>query len=67
MIFLMQLMPEMTFPIHASAPPQTRLGLSGKPQPSPHRYYELFLGNAVYWFGTEAGNDPAVYSLTQID
>jgi hypothetical protein len=66
MIFLMQLLEEFKFDIVQDAPPQIRIGLRGKPQPSKHRYYEPFLGNNVYFFGTADHSKPLVYIVTQI-
>ena len=66
MTFLMQLTDPIRFELEDDAPPQTRIGLRGKPEPSRHRYYELFLGNRIYLFGTAAGSEPLVYALTQV-
>lgn len=67
MVFLLQLEPGLQFETLASAPPQMGLALDGTPEPAGRRHYELFLGNAVYLFGT---NDPEmrlVYAITQVD
>jgi|CXWL01.1.fsa_nt_gi hypothetical protein len=66
MLFLLQITPGLTFPRASGAPDQVTLGLDGKPRPSGTDSYQLFLGNAVYFFGTATG-EPAVYALTQID
>ncbi|CAG9611928.1 hypothetical protein BACCIP111899_01100 [Bacillus rhizoplanae] len=66
MYFLMQLMEDLKFDIVPDAPPQIRIGLRGKPEPSKHRYYELFLANNLYFFGTKDRSEPLVYILTQI-
>ncbi|WP_223067215.1 hypothetical protein [Paenibacillus caui] len=66
MEFLMQLTDPPRFDLEDEAPPQIRIGLRGKPEPSPHRYYELFIGNRLYFFGTKAGAEPLVYILTQV-
>ena len=66
MVFLMQLLEGFAFEKLPEAPPQMILGLTGEPEPSDHPYYELFLGNNVYFFGTRGGNEPLVYILTQI-
>ncbi|ALS28272.1 hypothetical protein IJ21_28760 [Paenibacillus sp. 32O-W] len=66
MKFLMQWIEPPRFDLEDDAPAQIRLGLRGKPEPSRHRYYELFLGNQLYFFGTEAGHEPLVYVITQI-
>ncbi|MFF2445494.1 hypothetical protein ACFVSW_00215 [Neobacillus sp. NPDC058068] len=66
MLFLMQLMEDIKFEIVQDAPPQIRLGLRGNPEPSKHHYYELFLANNIYFFGTKERLKPLVYVLTQI-
>ncbi|MBW8351616.1 hypothetical protein K0H71_19555 [Bacillus sp. IITD106] len=66
MFFLMQLMEGMKFEIVEDAPPQIILNLRGQPEPSKHRYYELFLANYLYFFGTKDRSNPLVYILTQI-
>lgn len=66
MAFLMQLSPGKKFYIESSAPPQMELGLTGKPQPSPNNYYQLFNGNGLFMFGVCGYADPLVYALTQI-
>ncbi len=65
MEFLMELVPGIQFSTVDGAPPQTELDIFGSPSPSPLEYYQLFLGNATYLFGTSAG-DPLVYALTQV-
>ncbi|MDM5199850.1 hypothetical protein QUF79_17705 [Fictibacillus enclensis] len=65
MIFLMQLPQDMKFETVENAPPQTILNLEGKPASSRHSYYELFLANQIYFFGTK-DMEPLVYILTQI-
>ncbi|MBO0995891.1 hypothetical protein [Bacillus sp. SD088] len=66
MFFLMQLMEDFQFELVEDAPPQMQIGLRGDPEPSQERYYELFLANQLYFFGTEEKSDPLVYVLTQI-
>ncbi|MFS0724816.1 hypothetical protein [Paenibacillus sp. 1P07SE] len=68
MVFLMQLEEGLTFEKLPAAPPQIILGLTGEPEPSPDPYYQLFLGNALYLFGTKRGEgvEPLVYALTQV-
>lgn len=68
MVFLMQLEEGLTFEKLPDAPPQMILGLTGRLEPSPDPYYQLFLGNALYLFGTERGEgiEPLVYALTQV-
>jgi hypothetical protein len=67
MRFLMQLAPDTRFPIHPDAPRQVELNLRRQPVPSPNDYYQLFLGNGLYLFGTDDGVEPHVYAITQID
>lgn len=64
MHFLFQLNAGLHYPIIGTAPRQMRN--SFKPELSPHSHYELFLGNAAYWFGTSAKQRLA-YVITQID
>ncbi len=67
MSFLLQLEPGLRFETVEGAPRQIELGLDGKPGPASRLHYELFIGNALYLFGT---NDPElrlVYAITQID
>jgi hypothetical protein len=52
MTFLMQIQPECEFHTVPGAPRQVALGLDGKPTMTSRTHYELFLGNAVYLFGT---------------
>ncbi|GIN58212.1 hypothetical protein [Lederbergia ruris] len=66
MTFLMQLSEGFQFDLVKDAPAQIRIGLRGNPEPSPNRYYELFLANQLYFFGTMEMTDPLVYVLTQI-
>ncbi|WP_312476295.1 hypothetical protein [Neobacillus sp.] len=66
MFFLMQLMEDFTFDIVLDAPPQIVISLRGKPEPSKHRYYELFIANQLYFFGTNNRSEPLVYILTQV-
>ncbi|SDM85174.1 hypothetical protein SAMN04488137_2241 [Fictibacillus solisalsi] len=65
MIFLMQLPQDMKFETVENAPSQRVLNLEGKPSSSRHSYYELFLANQIYFFGTK-DMEPLVYILTQI-
>jgi hypothetical protein len=69
MVFLMQLEPDFEFDIRADALPQMDLDLGGKPIQSEDRFYKLFLGNSIYFFGTEPKKDEGlkVYVITQID
>ncbi|ARU60930.1 hypothetical protein CBW65_07420 [Tumebacillus avium] len=66
MFFLMQILEGATFEIVPGAPSQIVLGLSGEPEASNSGYYELFLGNNVYFFGTESKENKSVYIITQI-
>ncbi|QDU32088.1 hypothetical protein KS4_01170 [Poriferisphaera corsica] len=66
MHFLMQLCSGIEFHVHEAAPPQVELNIMGEQSPSPFDFYSLFLGNALYLFGTEYG-DPLVYAITQVD
>ncbi|MDN4523990.1 hypothetical protein [Fictibacillus fluitans] len=65
MIFLMQLPEDMKFETVENAPPQMVISLEGNQAPSSHSYYELFLANHIYFFGTKS-REPLVYVLTQI-
>jgi len=65
MVFLLQVTPGIQFNIVDGAAPQIELDIFGKPAPSPLDYYQLFLGNALYLFGTSAGS-PLVYAITQV-
>ena len=64
MAFLLELMPGIHFETVDEAPPQTELDIFGNPSLSPLNSYQLFLGNAVYLFGTSVG-EPLVYAITQ--
>lgn len=66
MSFLMQLQEDFTFDKLPDAPPQITLGLTQEPEASNDPYYELFLGNNLYFFGTKDSEEPLVYILTQI-
>lgn len=65
MFFIMQLLEDYKFEKLDSAPPQVKLGLSGEMKPSKHNYYELFIANNIYFFGT-LKDEPEVYIITQI-
>lgn len=62
--FLFQLDEDLRFPIHPGAPVAMEINLFGKPEPGPHRFYQLFLGNRIFFFGAGEGD---VYIITQID
>jgi len=67
MHFLMQLKEEMKFEIESDAPGQIKFNyLSDKFEERDDRYYELFLANYIYFFGTKNTANPSVYILTQI-
>jgi hypothetical protein len=66
MFFLLQLGRRHEFEILADAPQQITLGLDRKPKPSNLGYYELFIGNAIYLFGTKSQNEHLVYAITQV-
>ena len=65
MVFLLELMPGIQFTKVEGALPQTELDIFGSPSPSPLEYYQLFLGNAIYLFGTSV-DDSLVYAVTQV-
>jgi len=65
MKFLLEVSPNFQFKMTANADPQIELGIMGDPEPSPLDYYQLFIGNALYLFGTNSG-DQAVYAITQV-
>lgn len=67
MCFLMQIDAGMEYAIIGSAPPQMDIRLSGEPGPSELPFYRLFLGNALYLFGTVDADRHLVYALTQVD
>lgn len=66
MFFLMQIEKDVVFQTVPDAPPQIKIGLSGKPQPASYRHYKLFISNATYLFGTEDRERPLVYAITQV-
>jgi hypothetical protein len=66
MEFLLQLKSGLKFPILSSAKPQIELDISGRPQPSPEPFYQLFLGNELYLFGSVGLSTPLVYAITQV-
>jgi hypothetical protein len=65
MLFLLELKPSLLFPMAEGALPQVKLNLFGHPAPSRLDHYKLFLGNAIYFFGTSRGK-PIVYAVTQV-
>ncbi|MBM7662810.1 hypothetical protein JOC85_003621 [Bacillus mesophilus] len=66
MFFLMQILEDYKFEILSDASPQIKLDLNGEPAPSQENYYELFLGNNLYFFGTEDKTNSMVYLISQI-
>ena len=66
LFFLLQLYQSLSFQRVNGAPPQIELGLDGTPYPSGLEHYELFLGNALYFFGTEIPDAKKIYLLTQV-
>jgi len=67
MVSLFQFYLGLTFETLEGVPPQVELGLTGEPRPCPFEGYQLFLGNALYCFGTARPAVPVVYALTQVD
>ena len=65
MEFLAEIKPNIQFQVEENAPPQIEMDLFGKPSASPLNYYQLFLGNAIYLFGT-IRNKQLVYAITQV-
>lgn len=63
-VFLMNIFQDYHFEIEKSAPGQLKLGLSGAPEVSRHRYYKLFLANSIYLYGNQ---DRQIYAFTQVD
>ena len=67
MSFLLQVSSGIEFETVQGAPPQMEVGLTGDPEPSPYDFYELFIGNTIYLFGTDSPTVHVVYALTQVD
>lgn len=65
MFFIMQILENYRFDILQTAPGQATLGFGNEIEYSENNYYELFLGNNLYFFGTLHG-EPQVYIITQI-
>ncbi|MNY78924.1 hypothetical protein D3C86_2193580 [compost metagenome] len=66
MVFLIQFLQDYEFDILDGSPGQMKMNyFIASPEPSTNPYYELFLGNNIYLFGTETG-DHEVYVVTQI-
>jgi hypothetical protein len=64
-IFLFQVPHGMTFPRLPDAPAQMTLDLAGEVVAAERDYYELFVGNAAYFFGFGAPAAERVYVVTQ--
>jgi hypothetical protein len=65
MCFLLQVSRGINFETVDGAPRQMEIGLSGDQEPSPYDFYQLFIGNAVYMFGTKGPPLYLVYAITQ--
>lgn len=63
--FLMQLKENIRFSIHKDAPQQTEPFAFF--EPIEKDYYELFIGNQIYFFVTEDKVNPEIYIITQVD
>jgi hypothetical protein len=67
MFFILQLLPGFQFEINPGAPRQVEMALDGTTtEASPFDYHELFIGNAIYLFGTDDRTQHFVYAITQI-
>ncbi|MCC5850470.1 MAG: hypothetical protein JJU29_20480 [Verrucomicrobia bacterium] len=66
MRFLLQLDGGINFETVNGAPKQMEIGLTGNTEPSPFDFYQLFLGNTTYFFGTVGHNPNLVYAITQV-
>jgi hypothetical protein len=66
-VFLFQVPHGMTFPRLSDAPDQMTLDLTGQAVAAERDYYELFLGNAAYFFGFGTPAAEHVYVVTQAD
>lgn len=64
--FLLQLEPGLAFETVPGAPVQMTLGLDGRATLADRSSYELFLGNALYLFGTDDASLRLVYAVTQV-
>jgi len=63
--FLFQLSSGLVFRVFEDAKRQIELNLKGQPEPSQEDYYQLFLGNETYFWGT-ISNPCKIYVITQI-
>lgn len=67
LVFLLQLEPQLQFELEKDAPGQMEYNmLWGKAEPRRERYYQLFIGNAIYLFGSEKASALA-YAFTQCE
>jgi hypothetical protein len=66
-IFLFQVPSGMIFPMRSGAPAQKTLDLKGQVVDAEERNYELFLGNAIYFFGFGSPASEQTYVVTQVD
>ena len=70
MAFLLQIVPDFKFDIVENAPPQMAVdffGPQGSYKPSQKRFYELFIGDALFLFGTSGSSEHLVYAVVQTD
>jgi len=66
MLFLLQIHFENQFEIMADSSKQIELSLKGTPEPSPFGYYQLFIGNEIYLYGSKKPENN-VYIWTQVE
>jgi hypothetical protein len=67
MFFLLQLLENFKFEVLQHAPRQVVIGLDGVQRCSNNLHYELFVGNKLFFFGTESRDIVQVYVLPQSD
>lgn len=70
MVFLLQTEEDFRFATVPGASPQMQIDFSGPRgalEPSPDPFYELFIGNALYLFGTVGATERLVYAIVQSD
>lgn len=65
--FLFQVPPGTVFPKLSGAPAQKTLDLAGNVVDEDRPGYELFLGNAIYFFGFGGPSAECTYVVTQVD
>lgn len=66
-VFLFQVPLGMIFPRRSDAPAQKALDLAGEVVDANHPHYDLFLGNASYFFGFGTPADARAYVVTQAE